>query len=178
MIARLGKSSIFGVPPAPARSKTLDVIPELTLPPSISGNAILTQDIELGATVKYEPDHSDHDSLYQASITLSSPSVSDRTRKRYNNDVGGSEGNLDVGARTRPNSAARRSRDCASSRSVSENTDSPETRQEPILRDDRNVQQRKVQQQHEAKSWRTWEETTMNDCFALFTPKGLPRQVS
>jgi len=167
-----------GLPSAPARPKSFDVIPEPTLPSSSSGNAMLTQDIELGSTVKYEPDHSDRDSLYQAPIMLFSPRQSDHNRTHYNNDVGGSEGNLDVGAGMRPNSAACRSRDCASSLSVSENTDSPEICQEPVLRDDRNVQQRKVQQQHEARSWRTWEETTMNHCFTLFTPKGLPRQVS
>ena len=174
MMARFGKSSMFGTPPAPARPKSLDVVPKLTLPPSSSGKAMLTQNIELGSTIGYDSDCSDHDSPYQASKTLSSPRPSDRTRKCYNNDVG----DLAVGAWSRPNSAVRRLRDSASSRSGSKKTDSLGTRQGPDLGDDRNLQQRKVQQQHEARSWKTWEETSMNDCFALFTPKGLPRQVS
>lgn len=178
MIARLGKFSIFGIPPVAARPKCLDPAPDLALPPSISGHTMPTQNTKPAFTAGYESDHSDYDSLYRAPTSLSPPHLSDGTRNHHNSNGEGAVRNLAVGARPIPNSAARRSPNDDPGRGVTESTDSSGVHQYPGRRNNGILQQRKVQQQDEAKSWKTWEETRMNDCFALFAPRGLPRQVS
>ena len=178
MIARLSNSSIFGLPPASTRPKALNITPAATLSLNTSSDVLLDQGTRLGPSAGYESDHSDHDNLYRAATPDSPLRASDRTRDHRNIDDGDTVRNLAGEARPRPNTAARRSPEDVSSSVVRENTGLSEIRQEPDPQANEIVEQRKVQQQHEAKGWKTWEESSMDDCFALFTPKGLRRQVS
>lgn len=176
MVAPLGKSSIFGRPPPPAKPKPLKSAFAAAISSAIPDDV---KPIHLPCSGGYDSDHTDDTHYREPTPYARIGAPTDRPESVRNENLRDTSRNLSSGGRLRPNSAARPLLDDAHTEGMGEDTGLSATPPRPDLREEEEiVVQGRLQQQREAKLWKTWEESNMNDSFSLFTPKGLTKPVS
>jgi hypothetical protein len=92
--------------------------------------------------------------------------------KAFVTKISGHFPNLSSGGRLRPNSAARPLLDDAHTEGMGEDTGSA-TLHGQTCEKKKKLWYRRLQQQREAKLWKTWEESNMNDSFSVHSGRVL-----
>ncbi|KAI9878014.1 MAG: hypothetical protein M1830_002172 [Pleopsidium flavum] len=178
MIAPLGKWTMFGRPSPPTRPKPLESASAAAISSAVPDNVKLTRPISSPCAGGYDSDHTD-DSLYREPTPIAPKGTPSNRPKSA-----GKESSIDAfqpfasGGRARPDLTARRSLNTALNRGNGGDTESSNIEQQLDGQEGNDGAQERLEQDREAKHWKTWEETNMNDSFALFNPKGLPKPLA
>lgn len=176
MIASLGKSSIFGRPPPPARPRPIDFVSAAV------ASYVISED------TKIKRSSPDCDGLCEGEgrdkCLYCGPATDASTNRPSHDSRGPSMENSEVsqgvsrGSKPRPNSTARPLPDNARTHGPSGDINPFDTHQPPEQPEEGSVFVDRLQQLREFERWKTWEERKLQESFNLFTPKRLSKAVS